>query len=99
MIQCVASTIMKLDTSTKMENNERMKRQEEGAQSPGGKDEFTPQRNGGWNLAQKDSSKSKDDASEVEWRMGRKKQRRASRELNALAVCKFLREIQNLGET
>lgn len=31
-----------------------------------GKDEFTLQRNGEWNLTQKDSSKSKDDASEVE---------------------------------
>lgn len=50
MIQCVASTIMKLDTSTKVENIERMKRQEEGAQIPGGKDEFTPQRIGEWNL-------------------------------------------------
>lgn len=66
MIQCVASTITKLDTSTKVEYNERMKQQEEGAQNPGGKNEFTPQRNGEWNLTQKDSSKSKDDASEVE---------------------------------
>lgn len=29
----------------------------------------------------------------------RMKQRRSNRELNALAVCKFLWEIQNLGET
>lgn len=66
MIQCVANTNMKLDTGTKVENSERMKQREEGAQIPGGKDELTPQRNGEWNLTQKDSSKSKDDASEVE---------------------------------
>lgn len=66
MIQCVARTIVKLDTSPKVENNERMKRQEEGARNPEGKDEFTPQRNGEWYLTQKDNRKSKDDASEVE---------------------------------
>lgn len=65
MIQCAASTIVKLDTSLKVENNERMKLQEEEPRTEG-KDEFTPRRNGEWYLMQKDSSKSKDDASEVE---------------------------------
>lgn len=48
-----------------------MKRQEEGAQNPEGRDEFTRQRSGEWHLTQKDSRESKEDASEVEgWEKG-----------------------------